>query len=49
MSQAKALKCLWDFGATYMAEIRCFTATDLYQLHGRTPYEIVTGNTTDIS
>ena len=49
MSKAKAPKHLWVFCAIYMAEIRFFTATDQYQLHGRTPYEIVTGNMPDIS
>jgi hypothetical protein len=27
----------------------CLTANDLYALHGRTPHEMVTGNTPDIS
>jgi hypothetical protein len=32
-----------------MSEITCFPANDLTALHGRTPYELVTGNTLDIS
>jgi hypothetical protein len=40
---------LWDHCATYAAELRCLTAQPLFSLHGRTPFEIVTGNTPDIS
>jgi len=46
---SKAPLALWDYCATYVADITCLTANDLYVLHGRTPYEMVTGNTTDIS
>jgi len=49
MQRANAPKRLWDYCATHQAELRCLTATDLYHLHGRTPYEIITGNTPDIS
>jgi hypothetical protein len=42
-------KPLWDYCANYMSEITCFPANDLTALHGRTPYELVTGNTLDIS
>lgn len=49
MSKTKTPKRLWDFCATYVAELRCLTAQPLYSLHGRTPYEMVTGNTPDIS
>jgi hypothetical protein len=49
MSKTKTPKRLWDFCASYVAELRCLTAQPLYSLHGRTPYEIVTGNTPDIS
>ncbi len=49
MQKANAPKRLWDFCAEHQAEIRSLTATDLWQLQGRTPYEIVTGNTPDIS
>jgi hypothetical protein len=49
MQKVNAPKRLWDFCAEHQAEIRSLTASDLYQLNGRTPYEIVTGNTPDIS
>jgi hypothetical protein len=49
MHRIKTPKPLWDYCATYVAEIMCFTANDLYALHGRTPHEVVTGNTPDIS
>jgi len=49
MSRAKTPKRLWDFCSRYVAEIRSLTAQPLYSLHGRTPYELVTGNTPDIS
>jgi hypothetical protein len=49
MQKANAPQRLWDFCAVHQAELRCLTATDLYHLHGHTPYEIVTGNTPDIS
>jgi hypothetical protein len=49
MPKMNAPQRLWDFCAIYHAEVCCYIATDLYQLHGRTPYEIVTGNTPDIS
>ncbi|MFN9979156.1 MAG: hypothetical protein ACK53Y_04545, partial [bacterium] len=39
----------WDFCATYQAKIRNLTAHPLYALQGRTPHELVTGNTPDIS
>jgi len=32
-----------------MADRTCLTSNDLYILHGQTPYEMVTGNTPDIS
>jgi len=40
---------LWDFCTQYVAELRTLTAQPLFSLHGRTPYELVTGNTPDIS
>lgn len=40
---------LWDFAAVYASEVMCRTAQPLYSLHGRTPIEIVTGETPDIS
>jgi len=49
MSRAKTPKRLWDFCSRYVAEIRSLTAQPLYSLRGRTPYELVTGNTPDIS
>jgi hypothetical protein len=49
MTCTKAPKSLWDYCATYVAEIISITADDLYASHGRTPYEVVTGNMPDIS
>jgi hypothetical protein len=49
MAKTKAPDRLWDFCATYHSEIRNFTAHPLFNLHGRTPYEVVTGQTPDIS
>ncbi len=41
---------LWGYCLVYAAaEIRSLTANDSYILHGRTPYEMVTGCTPDIS
>jgi len=40
---------LWDFCTQYVAELRTLTAQPLFSLHGRTPYELVIGNTPDIS
>jgi hypothetical protein len=49
MSRTKTPKRSWDFCSRYVSEICCLTAQPLYSLHGRTPYELVTGNTPDIS
>jgi len=49
MTRNKTPKAPWDYCATYVAEITCITANDLCALHGGTPYEMVTGNTPDIS
>ena len=49
MGKTKTPKRLWDFCASYVAELHRLTAQPLYSLHGRTPYEMVTGNTPDIS
>ncbi len=49
MLRTRTPKPLWDYCANYVSEIMCFTANDLTILHGRTPYELVTGNTPDIS
>jgi hypothetical protein len=40
---------LWDFCCQYTVELRNRIARPLPQLHGRTPYEVLTGNTPDIS
>jgi hypothetical protein len=40
---------LWDFCCQYVTELRNRLARPLPQLHGRTSYEILTGNTPDIS
>jgi len=40
---------LWDYCAAYHSDIRNLTAHPHYTLQGRTPYELVTGNTPDIS
>ena len=40
---------LWDFAAVYASEVICRTAQPLFSLHGRTPLEVVTGDTPDIS
>ncbi len=49
MESTRAQKCLWDFCAVYACEIRCLTAHPHFALQGRTPYEMVTGRTPDIS
>jgi CMP-N-acetylneuraminic acid synthetase len=49
MTNTRAPKCLWDYGAVYVCEKRCLTAHPHFALHGRTPYEMVTGRTPDIS
>ena len=40
---------LWDYCVEYNAEIRCMTATNIFDLNGRTPFETVLGYTPDIS
>lgn len=40
---------LWDFCCLYTIELRNRIARPLPQLKGRTPYEILTGNTPDLS
>ena len=40
---------LWDYCVEYVAEVKCMTATDLFDLNGRTPFEAVLGYTPDIS
>jgi hypothetical protein len=49
MQQSQCPLPLWDLCASYVAEIRSLTAQPLYSLHGRTPFELVTGNTPDTS
>jgi len=49
MQKSKTPLRLWDLCASYVAEIRCLTAQPLFSLHARTPFEMVTGNTPDIS
>jgi hypothetical protein len=49
MQRTNTPKRLWDFCMCYVAEIRNLTAQPLYSLHGRTAYELVTGDTPDIS
>jgi len=49
MSRTNTPKALWDYCACYIADLTCYTANDIYVLHGRTPHEVVTGNTPDIT
>ena len=42
-------KPLWDYLATYVADTHSRTAHPIWNLHGRTPYEITVGETPDIS
>jgi hypothetical protein len=49
MQRTHTPKTLWDYCANYIAEITCLIPNDLYGAHGRTPHEIVTGNTPDIT
>jgi hypothetical protein len=49
MSRTRTPKKLWDYCLTYVCELRNRLALPLYQLHGRTPHEVLTGNTPDIS
>ena len=49
MSIESAPKCLWDYAAKLACEIRRRTAHPLWKLDGRTPMEVVTGETPDIS
>ena len=38
-----------EFCSCYAAEIKCLTVQPLHSLHGHTAYELVTGNTPDVS
>ena len=49
LRRTKASKWLWDYAAIYVSEVRSRTAHQMYELHGRTPYEIVAGDTPDIT
>jgi len=49
MSRSRPPLQLWDFCCQYTVELRNRIARPLPQLHGRTPYEVLTGNTPDIS
>ena len=49
LRQTRASKCSWDYVAIYVSEIRSCMAHQLYKLHGRTPYEIVAGDTPNIT
>jgi hypothetical protein len=49
MSSRRVPNCLWDFCAIYVCELRCLTVHAHFSMHGRTPYEITTGQTPDIS
>ena len=49
LRRTRASKRLWDYAAIYVSEVRSRTAHQLYELHGRTPYEIVAGDTPDIT
>ncbi len=49
MHRSGAHKRLWDFCLEYVCELRSRTALGLPVLNGRTPHELVTGDTPDIS
>jgi hypothetical protein len=49
MKSSKANPRLWDFCLEYVTELRNRTALGSPSLKGRTPHEIVTGDTPDIS
>ena len=49
MSRTRTTKKLWDYCMMYVCELRNRLALPLYQLHGRTPHEVLTGNTPDNS
>jgi len=48
-SRSQTPTVLWDFCCQYVAELRNRIACLLLQLHGHTPYKMITGNTPDIS
>ena len=49
LRRTRASKRLWDYAAIYVSEVRSRTAHQLYELHGKTPYGIVAGDTPDIT
>jgi hypothetical protein len=49
MAKTKAPKRLWDYCTIYQCELRNLIAHPHFKLQGRTPYEIITGRTPDIS
>ncbi len=49
MTRSATPLTLWDFCCQYVVELRNRIARPLPQLHGRTPYELLTGNTPDVS
>jgi hypothetical protein len=49
MTRTNTPRILWDFCCQYTAELRNFLARPTPHLKGRTPHEILTGNTPDIS
>jgi hypothetical protein len=49
ISRKRAPKCLWDYAAVWRAELRQVIAYDTPNQRGRNGYEVVTGNTRDIS
>ena len=49
MQRTNSPLSLWGFCTQYTIELRNQIARPLPLLHGRTPYEVITGNTPDIS
>jgi hypothetical protein len=49
MSQFNVPYQFWDYALVYVSETMSRTSNSIYVLHGRTPYERVTGDTPDIS
>jgi hypothetical protein len=49
MSRTRSPKRLWDYCMVYVTDLRNRLALSLPQLNGRTPYEVLTGNTPNIS
>jgi len=49
MGRARTPVKLWDFCVNYVSYLQNHIVRPLSNLRGRTPYEMVTGNTPDIS